>query len=182
MRYTWAGQPGAFHANAYGLRHPVATSCLVWHLCLLAAAPTATPCFRHWRRLLLLQTIPSPALLPDGNRVPPQRIICFGTSLSSRPKKTVSGYAPSREKTFGAARRPRQMQSKIILPLNMARAHAAAISNGLLQRVPQLVQQPEQLGVFFLGQQAGHIVVRLLERKDGVFVKAHASLGQHQFF
>ena len=56
------------------------------------------------------------------------------------------------------------MQSKIILPLNMARAHAAAISNGLLQRVPQLVQQPEQLGVFLFRQQIGHIVVRLVER------------------
>ena len=31
---------------------------------LLAAAPTATSCFRHWRRSLLLQAIPSPALLP----------------------------------------------------------------------------------------------------------------------
>ena len=56
-----------------------------------------------------------------------------------------------------------QMQSKIILLLNMARAHAAAISNGLLQRVPQLVQQPEQLGVFLFSQQIGHIVVRLVE-------------------
>ena len=66
------------------------------------------------------------------------------------------------------------MQSKIILPLNMARAHAAAISNGLLQRVPQLVQQPEQLGVFLFRQQIGHIVVRLVEGEDGVFMEADA--------
>ena len=31
---------------------------------LLATAPTATPCFRRWRRSLPLQAIPSPALLP----------------------------------------------------------------------------------------------------------------------
>jgi len=42
---------------------------------LLAAAPTTAPCFRRWRRSLLLQAIPSPALLPCGNRVPPQRTI-----------------------------------------------------------------------------------------------------------
>ena len=42
---------------------------------LLAAVPTATSCFRHWRRSLLLQAIPSPALLPCGNRVPPQRTV-----------------------------------------------------------------------------------------------------------
>ena len=66
------------------------------------------------------------------------------------------------------------MKSKIILPLNMARAHAAAISNGLLQRVPQLVQQPEQLGVFLFRQQIGHIVVRLVEGEDGVFMEVDA--------
>ena len=33
---------------------------------LLAAVPTATSCFRHWRRSLLLQAIPSPALLPSA--------------------------------------------------------------------------------------------------------------------
>ena len=31
---------------------------------LLATAPTATPCFCHWQQSLLLQAIPSPALLP----------------------------------------------------------------------------------------------------------------------
>ena len=62
------------------------------------------------------------------------------------------------------------MQSKIILPLNMARAHAAAISNGLLQRVPQLVQQPQQLGVFLLRQQFGQIA------EDGI--RLHTVLGQ----
>ena len=37
---------------------------------LLAAAPTATLCFRRWRRSLLLQAIPSPALLPCGQQGP----------------------------------------------------------------------------------------------------------------
>ena len=64
----------------------------------------------------------------------------------------------------------------------MARAHAAAISNGLLQRVPQLVQQPEQLGVFLFRQQIGHIVVRLVEGEDGVFMEADALFRQHQLF
>ena len=72
------------------------------------------------------------------------------------------------------------MQSKIILPLNMARAHAAAISNGLLQRVPQLVQQPEQLGVFLFRQQIGHIVVRLVEGEHRFFVELHTCLSEHQ--
>ena len=37
---------------------------------LLAAAPTTVPCFRHWRRSPLLQSIPSPALLPCGQQGP----------------------------------------------------------------------------------------------------------------
>ena len=69
------------------------------------------------------------------------------------------------------------MQSKIILPLNMARAHAAAISNDLLQRVPQLVQQPEQLCVFLFRQQIGPIVVRMEVGGDGGCMEADALFG-----
>ena len=50
------------------MRRPLSEPCI-----LLAAVPTATPCFRRWRRSLPLQAIPSPALLPYGQQVPPQR-------------------------------------------------------------------------------------------------------------
>ena len=37
---------------------------------LLAAAPTSAPCFCRWQRSPLLQSIPSPALLPFGQQGP----------------------------------------------------------------------------------------------------------------
>ena len=56
--------------HEHGLRHPASASYLGGTCVLLAAAPTATPCFRRWRRSLLLQAIPSPALLPCGQQGP----------------------------------------------------------------------------------------------------------------
>ena len=59
---------GAFSSDTNtgcGSQHPPRFACV-----LLAAAPTAPPCFRHWRRSLLLQAIPSPALLPFGQQDP----------------------------------------------------------------------------------------------------------------
>ena len=47
------------------MRRPLSEPCI-----LLAAVPTATPCFRRWRRSLPLQAIPSPALLPYGQQGP----------------------------------------------------------------------------------------------------------------
>ena len=47
------------------MRRPLSEPCI-----LLAAVPTATPCFRRWRRSLPLQAIPSPALLPCGQQGP----------------------------------------------------------------------------------------------------------------
>ena len=61
---------------------------------LLAAAPTAASCFRRWRRSLLLQAVPSPALLPlRGNRVPPQRTILreTPTPLDTAKKPSLPG-------------------------------------------------------------------------------------------
>ena len=55
-------------SSGCGTRHPhraLGGTCV-----LLAAAPTATLCFRRWRRSLLLQAIPSPALLPCGQQGP----------------------------------------------------------------------------------------------------------------
>lgn len=73
-----AGVRGAFSSDtetgcgSQRLRRPSRGSCTP-----LAAAPTATPCFRRWRRSLPLQGIPSPALLPSatGSHPPdgPQR-------------------------------------------------------------------------------------------------------------
>ena len=57
-----------------GSQHPLRVACV-----LLAAAPTATPCIRHWRRSLPLQGIPSPAQLPDGSRVPPSGHLLWET-------------------------------------------------------------------------------------------------------
>ncbi len=37
---------------------------IIYSASMLATAPTATPCFCHWQQSLLLQAIPSPALLP----------------------------------------------------------------------------------------------------------------------
>ena len=61
-----AGVRGAFSSDtetgcgSQRLRRPSRGSCT-----LLAAAPTATPCFRRWRRSLPLQAIPSPDSLPS---------------------------------------------------------------------------------------------------------------------
>ena len=62
---------------------------------LLAAAPTAASCFRRWRRSLLLQAVPSPALLPlRGNRVSPQRTVLRETPAPRYSKKALpSGRA-----------------------------------------------------------------------------------------
>ena len=48
---------------------------------LLAAVPTATSCFRHWRRSLLLQAIPSPAIaLATGSH--PSRTVLRETTVT----------------------------------------------------------------------------------------------------
>ena len=41
--------PAACHCPGCGTQHPQRFACV-----LLAAAPTTTPCFRHWRRSSLL--------------------------------------------------------------------------------------------------------------------------------
>ena len=41
--------PAACHCPGCGTQHPQRFACV-----LLAAAPTATPCFRHWRQMSLL--------------------------------------------------------------------------------------------------------------------------------
>ncbi len=53
-----------------GLRHPAFASCLKSTCALLAAAPTTTPCFRHWRR--------SSLLLPEGEASPSCKGSPFG--------------------------------------------------------------------------------------------------------
>ena len=63
-RTIWNGR----RLSGCGTQHPhraLGGTCV-----LLAAAPTATLCFRRWRRSLLLQAIPSPALLPCGQQGP----------------------------------------------------------------------------------------------------------------
>ena len=57
--------------HEYGLRLPAHAAALERAL-HSSAVLTATPCFRRWRRSLPLQAVSSPALLPYGNRVPPQ--------------------------------------------------------------------------------------------------------------
>ncbi len=65
VRESGSGALEAFSSDAstgcgtQRVRRPLDGPCI-----LLAAAPTATPCFRHWRQSLQLQSIPSPALLP----------------------------------------------------------------------------------------------------------------------
>ena len=54
---------------------------------LLATAPTATPCFCHWQQSLLLQAIPSPALLPSGQQGPTP---ADGPRRNSRPAGRAS--------------------------------------------------------------------------------------------
>ena len=71
-------QTAASHRTADSFSSDTSSGCGTQHphralggtCVLLAAAPTATLCFRRWRRSLLLQAIPSPALLPCGQQGP----------------------------------------------------------------------------------------------------------------
>ena len=57
---------------------------------LLAAAPTATPCFRHRRQSLPLQAIPSPALLPAATGSHPSGR--SSEKLPARPPVSLNIY------------------------------------------------------------------------------------------
>ena len=100
---------GAFSSDTNtgcGSQHPPRFACV-----LLAAAPTAPPCFRHWRRSLLLQAIPSPALLP----------LAIGSHPSGRSSEKLPAVLPKElllircsptcENAFGAALRLRSNES-----------------------------------------------------------------------
>ena len=95
---------------------------------LQAAAPTAPPCIRHWRRSSPLQTRGcSPLIIPrqrskrkNASRFA-QRIFFFRFSDLQAPQ-SLRDSSPQ-----GAT----NANIKIIFPLIMARAHAVAISNSV---------------------------------------------------
>ena len=95
---------------------------------LQAAAPTAPPCIRHWRRSSPLQTRDcSPLIIPrqrskrkNASRFA-QRIFFFRFSDLQAPQ-SLRDSSPQ-----GAT----NANIKIIFPLIMARAHAVAISNSV---------------------------------------------------
>ena len=95
---------------------------------LQAAAPTAPPCIRHWRRSSPLQTRGcSPLIIPrqrskrkNASRFA-QRIFFFRFSDLQAPQ-SLRNSSPQ-----GAT----NANIKIIFPLIMARAHAVAISNSV---------------------------------------------------
>ena len=95
---------------------------------LQAAAPTAPPCIRHWRRSSPLQTRGcSPLIIPrqrskrkNASRFA-QRIFFFRFSALQAPQ-SLRNSSPQ-----GAT----NANIKIIFPLIMARAHAVAISNSV---------------------------------------------------
>ena len=95
---------------------------------LQAAAPTAPPCIRHWRRSSPLQTRGcSPLIIPrqrskrkNASRFA-QRIFFFCFSDLQAPQ-SLRDSSPQ-----GAT----NANIKIIFPLIMARAHAVAISNSV---------------------------------------------------
>ena len=92
---------------------------------LQAAAPTAPPCIRHWRRSSPLQTRGcSPLIIPrqrskrkNASRFA-QRIFFFSLLRFAGP-------------SVAARQLPTGRDIKIIFPLIMARAHAVAISNSV---------------------------------------------------
>ena len=107
---------------------------------LQAAAPTAPPCIRHWRRSSPLQTRGcSPLIIPrqrskrkNASRFA-QRIFFFFASPICRP---LSRCATAPRRGAGAADTSVSVTTppaniKIIFPLIMARAHAVAISNSV---------------------------------------------------
>ena len=73
----------------YEIRVAAPSSCFASACISLAAAPTTAPYFRHWRRSLLLQTIPSPGPIAYGNRAPPQRTV-FGETTDPQTDDSVS--------------------------------------------------------------------------------------------
>ena len=96
---------------------------------LQAAAPTAPPCIRHWRRSSPLQTRGcSPLIIPrqrskrkNASRFA-QRIFFFFRFSDLQAPQSLRDSSPQ-----GAT----NANIKIIFPLIMARAHAVAISNSV---------------------------------------------------
>ena len=94
---------------------------------LQAAAPTAPPCIRHWRRSSPLQTRGcSPLIIPrqrskrkNASRFAQRIFFCFSDLQAPQSLRDSSPQGAT------------NANIKIIFPLIMARAHAVAISNSV---------------------------------------------------
>ena len=112
---------------------------------------------------------------PKGNRAGDGMACNNSDRRQWRKQEAVVGAAASEmqadaKQLLGAATRISCLRRK--LP-----AHRPFAS---LQCIPQLVQQPQQLGIFLRCQQPGHIVVGLVEAEHRLFVEADALFGEHQ--
>ena len=100
IRNNLSGIASQCHCPGCGTQHPQRFACV-----LLAAAPTATPCFRHWRRSSLLPLVGEPLAKRESSRFC-QGLPSLGatttTAASGGNRESLLGPRPARRKQSAA--------------------------------------------------------------------------------